>query len=479
MKITTLALMVLLHLSRAEAQTAIDWQPFTFTTPAGVVVAAERGTLDVPERRSRPGRRRIRLALLRLPATSSEPGPPIIWLAGGPGSSGIQTVIGNSYPMFASLRAHGDVIALDQRGTGQTTPSLVLPGRLDLPPEEPVDAAAARARMVAVADAIRSSMASAGIDLSAYSTRESADDVDAVRQALGVERVVLVAHSYGTHLALAVIKRHGSHVSKAVLAGVNGLGDRWRDPLALDAWLARVDDAFQHGAVGRDASELTTRLRRVLARLTREPERVIVGGAPVRLGASEVQALIALRSGDLEFVHDLPALIDALERRENLPRITAAVQQVLRQRPIGTAMTYAMHVASGVSAERRRQFDINARRSLFGDAINLGIGDPAFAAALGVADLGESFRAPFTSDVPVLIMSATLDGRTSEDDARAAGRQFANPVYVTLDGASHDFPFRQATAVLIRPIIARFLDGKPITTQRLQVPPTFRTRYTP
>lgn len=41
---------------------------------------------------------------------------------------------------------------------------------------------------------------------------------------------------------------------------------------------------------------------------------------------------------------DLPVLFDDLEKRTRLDVIATQVQQVVRQRPIGTAMTYAMHL---------------------------------------------------------------------------------------------------------------------------------------
>ena len=51
-------------------------------------------------------------------------------------------------------------------------------------------------------------------------------------------------------------------------------------------------------------------------------------------------------------------LFDSLEKRTRLEAIAAAVQQIVRRRPIGTAMTYAMHVAS----DERIAWPISFRR---------------------------------------------------------------------------------------------------------------------
>ncbi|MGE0554385.1 MAG: hypothetical protein AB7R55_13235, partial [Gemmatimonadales bacterium] len=48
---------------------------------------AELGFLSVPESRASPGSRTIELAVLRRPSTGERPGPPIVYLSGGPGSS--------------------------------------------------------------------------------------------------------------------------------------------------------------------------------------------------------------------------------------------------------------------------------------------------------------------------------------------------------------------------------------------------------
>ena len=45
-----------------------------------------------------------------------------------------------------------------------------------------------------------------GIDLAAYNTEASADDLEDLRKALGAPKISLFGFSYGTHLALAAIR---------------------------------------------------------------------------------------------------------------------------------------------------------------------------------------------------------------------------------------------------------------------------------
>jgi pimeloyl-ACP methyl ester carboxylesterase len=447
----------------------ITWEKFTFDAPQAGVVDAERRWLQVPERHAEPGGKKIRLYLVKLPATTGKPGPPIIWLAGGPGNSGSRTPASAWYPVFEALRKYGDVIAFDQRGSGSSEPSLTVPARFDLPGDKSVNSPEAISRLVAIGNTIRTTMQERGIELSAYNTRESACDVDAIRQALGVDKVVLFAHSYGTHLALAVIRQYGPHVERAVLGGVSGLDQRWREPVEGDRWLERVAARIRQDKTL--TQDFVGQVKRTLERLDRDPILVQQNGAAVLIGKAEVQLLVTLLSGDIRFVRNLPVLFDNLENRTNLEGIAANVQQVIRQRPVGTAMTYAMHAASGVSRQRLNRIQSQSRGAIFGNAINWGVGDDFFIKALGVADRGDGFRAPFRSDVPVLLISATLDGRTSETDAKAVGRQFKKASYVSVDGASHDFFAFSAQRLL--PIMEAFLRKETLGNVRVAAPLEF------
>src|SRR5262249_36342248 len=185
---------------------------------------AELGRLRVPENRRKPDSRLIELAFVRFPSTVRHPAPPLIYLAGGPGGEGIGIARagGTMFRWFMALREIGYVILLDQRGTGMSHPALHSPYRWDLPLDEP----GSREEYAAVArERSRATIAfwhERGVDLNGYTTVESADDVDAVRAALGAETMHLYGASYGSHLTLATIKRHHAKIARAVIPLVEG-----------------------------------------------------------------------------------------------------------------------------------------------------------------------------------------------------------------------------------------------------------------
>src|SRR5262245_9809561 len=120
---TLLATLILSIAWSADTVTAsepgnLKIEPHDFRTGNGDKLNAELGRLVVPENRTKPESRPIQLVFVRFKSTAENPGLPIVYLAGGPGGSGIEIARGARYPVFDAMRAVGDVIALDQRGTG-------------------------------------------------------------------------------------------------------------------------------------------------------------------------------------------------------------------------------------------------------------------------------------------------------------------------------------------------------------------------
>src|SRR6185369_4972138 len=205
MSIYKCVLLILVSVISINAQPksgTLKIKPYTFENDKKEKVDAEFGTLLVPENRSNPESNLIELAFVRFKSTAKNPGPPIVYLAGGPGGSGIGTAMGSRFPLFMALREIADVIAFDQRGTGYSKPNLGCYERLALP----LDVAPTReATIQELRENSRGCISYwrdvQRVDLTGYNTNESADDLDDLRKALGVNQISLWSISYGTHLA--------------------------------------------------------------------------------------------------------------------------------------------------------------------------------------------------------------------------------------------------------------------------------------
>jgi pimeloyl-ACP methyl ester carboxylesterase len=434
-------------------------------------VDAERGFLEVPEDRRDPGSRRIRLGYVRFASTSTRPGRPIVYLAGGPGGAGTAAASGARFPIFMALRAVADVIAFDQRGTGL---SASLPPRRASPRPLPVFTRDGLTRYfrTALGDAW-ADWTSAGVAMAGYNTEQSADDVDDLRRHLGAEQIDLWGISYGTHLALGVLKRHGPRVGRVALASLEGQDQTVKRPARLDTYLRQVDALLNADMAARAAvPDLLALMRRVHTRLEAEPITITVSskGAPteIRMGGFGVQMLAGGLIANPSTLGMLPALYLALEAGKTA--MMASFLGDLDGLLAITGMPEAMDLASGISPRRLALIKREARTAVLGDALNFPM--PQLLGVVPGIDLGDAFRAPIRIDHPALLLAGSLDGRTPLAEQDEVAIQFRRKIRVLVENAGHNV-FESHPAV--QTLLLRFFGGQTLADTRLEVtPPKFK-----
>jgi len=178
-------------------------------------VKAECGTYRVYEdRASRTGRTiGLRVAIVRAANTSARVPDPVIYLAGGPGGSAVDSATGIG-AAFRSLNQHHDWLLVDQRGTGGSN-MLVYP---PVPPEV-TKATSAEQVEQALKPFVEKALKELPGDLRFYTTPVAVDDIDEVAQALGYEQVNLYGGSYGATTVQYYLRQHGDHVRTAIMDG--------------------------------------------------------------------------------------------------------------------------------------------------------------------------------------------------------------------------------------------------------------------
>lgn len=174
--------------------------------------AALCGSLTVPENPSVPGGRTINLRVAVVPASSASPQPdPVFMLAGGPGGAAAESM-GWTVTRFQRVHVTRDIVLVDQRGTGGSN-------QLWLPTPTP-PAGASDAELLAYLDQwATDSFGALGADASTYTTSVAMDDLDAVRAALGYEKINLYGASYGATAAQYYVRQHPDRVRSVVLDG--------------------------------------------------------------------------------------------------------------------------------------------------------------------------------------------------------------------------------------------------------------------
>lgn len=450
----------------------LQFEPYAFETNAHGTIAAEIAWLDVPARHDQPDGARLQLRVVRLPASGGQSArAPIVYLAGGPGGSGVGTARGPRWPVFDRVRQHADVLLFDQRGTGLSGRIPECPYRHAFAPGQAATPDTYLAALSAVAARCVALWRSQGIDLDAYNTLDSAHDIEALRTALGVEQLSLWGMSYGTHLAMAMMREHGAHVDRAVLMGTEGPDDTLKLPLAADALLVRLSAAIRQdpGAEALDP-DLAGTVRRLLATLEQTPgegRARLSGSGVITIGRFDAELAIAAALGRSQTARLLPMAIAAAEQGnyDVLAEFVHAVRDAL-----GTfnAMPLATDIASGASSERLALIEHGERESLLGPALNFPL--PGLAAGLGIRTLDAGFRTTLETAIPTLFISGSLDGRTPPANAEAAAAGFSHARHLLIDGAGHDDELWLGHAQ-VPARIAAFFAGEATEDARLEAPP--------
>lgn len=220
------------------------------TTDCGVVTrplvegSPELGTIDVG------------YALVRHSGKQSSAAGTIMPNPGGPGVPTL-TYGTDVAALTKGILADYDVLLIDPRGTGASTP---LDCGID---EHPFEVGTREYQRSAVAHCA----GALGPKIPGYTSAATADDFDAVREHLGIAKVIPYGSSYGTYLMTVYAQRHPERVQSIVLAGAYPLHF---DPLqrpnadAVDLTLHRICDR-SHACNGdvavSDLRAVTSRLR--------------------------------------------------------------------------------------------------------------------------------------------------------------------------------------------------------------------------
>lgn len=437
------AFIAAIGLSAAAIAAPKNETPLTFTAPSGETVEAFDGAFTVPENYDNPDSRKLTLHYIRFPATTSKPGAPIVYLAGGPGGSGIWMAQNFRFPLFMALREFGDVIALDQRGTGASNDiescASSLPVDDMAPPSDEEFFAQQR-------EALRECIgqwSAKGVDLKGYTTLQSVNDLEELRRHLGARKLSLWGISYGTHLALAALKEMDAHIDRVILASAEGLDQTIKYPARTDEYFGRLQAAIdtQDDAKARypDIKEM---MRRVHASLESYPVTLSLpqrdgGVAQMLFTRRDMQRIAsAMIANPNRYARQLIEIYAAADQGDTAPLAAVVFRFYQPNSPITfEAMPVMMDIASGVSPVRRALVEEQAKTALLGPFLN----DTLYLLdAAPEYQLGDDFRKGPYSKRPVLLLTGTLDGRTYIESQKEAVAGLSKTQFVTVRNAGHN-----------------------------------------
>jgi pimeloyl-ACP methyl ester carboxylesterase len=206
--------------------TPIEWSQCEAepTDEARVPAGAECGMLSVPVDYGKPDGDVARLAMIRFKATGEKIGSLII-NPGGPGESGVEAAASVVGSLPESVRQRFDLVGFDPRGVANSTPALWCNSDADndrLRAEPQVDYSPEGVAEIEkeTKDFVQRCEDKMGNDfLANIGTVNVAKDLDAMREALGDEKLTYLGYSYGTRIGSTYAEEFPDKVRAMVLDG--------------------------------------------------------------------------------------------------------------------------------------------------------------------------------------------------------------------------------------------------------------------
>lgn len=399
------------------------------TSSFGNQVEAECGVLIVPEDRANPDGRKIELHLAVIHAIKRNPQPdPLFLLAGGPGQSAIE-----SFPVMVSLlnqiHEDRDIVLVDQRGTGKSNPLRCLDETdEDLEPD-------------AAMDKLKDCPSKLDADVRFYNTEIAMTDLDEVRSALGYNKINLYGASYGTRAALTYLRMFPEHVRTVTLDAVVDPNfvlfmDSAQDgQAALDLFFKRCEnDEACKTAFPKLRSEFTS----LLSRVEESPAEISMPhpltNQPIELTITPeiITGMVFNTLYVPDFVATLPLSIHLAYADENYVPLLAQGLQVNGN--LYDGMFYAVACTEDVPLISADEASESSEQTVFEDRTSLLL---SVCSEWQAGKVSDEFRAPITSDVPVLIFSGAADPITPPYHAEKIAENLTNELHLVFDDMGH------------------------------------------
>jgi pimeloyl-ACP methyl ester carboxylesterase len=373
-------------------------------------------------------------------------------LAGGPGqpaTGAYNDLSDDPYGEFRKLTPLNDVVAFDGRGTGRS-------GLLRCPELE-------RANLIDAGAAAAACARRLGPKRGFYRTSDSVDDIEAVRAALGVDKLTLVGVSYGTFLAQAYAARYPTHVERVLLDSVLDVSG-W-DPFYLDIFGAvpRVLQAVCRQTCRAFTDDEVADLGRLVTRLGHgalHGKVTLPNGHRHRSALTRQELFFTLVSGDLDEIlrASFPGAVKSALRGDldpilRLKRHAAVSEGSGSPRDFSSAL-YAATTCEEIPFPWPRFSDPASRFGPISAAIDQ-IPEDALYPFDRATDEGNDFirmcrRWPEASpapayappagslpDVPVLMLSGQMDLRTPVEGAKRAASRWPHAQVLTVPSTGH------------------------------------------
>lgn len=384
--------------------------------------------------------------------------PLIVLGGGGPGNGvGIDAHLANDWWGFLDLLAlaHGrDVVLIDQRGAGLSSPPLICSWGETEVAEELASTRPLAQHLRAVDRAMRRcalELEADGVDLGTYDAATVADDVEDLRRALGVRQWNLYGTSYAARIALSVMRRQPHSVRSAILdSPVTPEANFYEEAGAtVERAFEAVFTACRNDSACRQAfPELDLVFANVVTRLQRQPVSLTVAWPQtlvpftMQVDGERLLELLWQSLYDADALGRLPLVLHALERG-SVDMLAPLARDLIKQYLSGgwsDGLYYAVMCKEEFPFnDFERALQESAKRPIFHPFNSRWLQSERTACeAWRLPPSPTVDNSPVRSPVPVLLLSGELDPVTPPEWARNALAHLPNAWFRVFPNVSHD-----------------------------------------
>ncbi len=455
--------------------TALELEPCELSGSHGVGrVEAMCGRLPRPENPERPDGNQVDLFIAKVPSLSPEPAPDAFTIVnGGPGASSVSLFV-DLAQAFSGILRERDIVLVDQRGTGRSNP-------LECPE---LERATEDYSLEAVQEATQACLASLPGDPRFYATSQAVRDLEAVRAALGYERLNIYGVSYGTRVSMHYLRRYPDRVRTLILDGVVppglalGVNVAENAQRRLDELFVQCDQAPEcreaFPDLGAKFGQLQSELDGEQVRL-RFPHPVTGLQENLAFGYDHLALVVRLMSYAPETSSLLPLIIDQAAAGNYLP---AASQALRITDALSGAMSFGMHNSVTCTEDLPfidfSQVDWDALETTY-------IGADQVRALRAICEIwprgamDPNLRDPLEAETPTLILSGELDPITPAEYGEQVKPGLGNSLHIIGAGQGHGIVARGCVPGLVTQLVetGNLEDLDAGCAQRLSAAPFF------
>jgi pimeloyl-ACP methyl ester carboxylesterase len=432
----------------------------------GATDGLQCGTVVVPLDRTGVVAGSVSLHVEVLPA-GGVPRGTMFLVAGGPGQGSARSYAlsnADSADFMQAMLPGYTLVAFDNRGTGDS-------GLLNCPVLQKATTTNAEQEAILARDCA----AVIGPTRQFYATRDHAEDIEAVRAALGVPKVALLGVSYGTKLALAYSLAHPANVDRMILDSV--VPPQFPDPFDRNV-LREMRGTLASFCQNRVCQGATTNFSGEVVKLANRLEAKPISGKIIgtngklktrRMTGEDLLSMLIDTDLSPGLAAEAPAAVHAALGGNNRPLLRIFDLDLLTGQLTAQDLSFGLNAATNCAdglfpwipsaPPASRQAAIDAALAATPASSFGGFGK--WAARLGTAYYCRQWPSPAGNtplgagpfpNVPVLAVSGGIDLRTPTANAVSVVNQFPQGRLIVVPGVGHsvlsaDFSYCSQRAV--------------------------------